>query len=92
MSSSPWLAVLNGSDLSWRPEPPYISGDEGLVALLTARLAFDSRIAVTPTGPFIEADVSDPRAVLAALAELGGELVVSEGAPVLEATPEGAVA
>lgn len=91
MPRASWLAVLNGSDLSWRPEPPYISGDEGLVAFLSARLAFDSRIAVTPTGPFIEADVSDPRAVLAALAELGGELIVSEGAPVAQ-LPLGAVA
>lgn len=91
MPFRPWLAVLDGSDLSWKPEPPYISGDPGLVALLTTRLAFDARIAVTPTGPFIEADVADPRAVLAALAELGGDLVVSDGAPALE-VPRGAVA
>lgn len=91
MSAVSWLAVLDGSDISWRPEPPYLTGDPDLVALLTARLAFDARIAVSPTGPFIEADISDPRAVLAALAELGGELRVSDGAPGV-AVPLGAVA
>lgn len=91
MTSRGWQAVLDGANLSWRPEPPYLSGDPGLVALLRARLAFDSRMAVTPTGPFIEADISDPRAVLAALAELGGELIVSDGASRAQ-LPLGAVA
>lgn len=60
MPARPWRASLDGVEITWRPRALHVSGDPVLLAFLEGRLSFGDRIAVTPTGPFIEADVAQP--------------------------------
>ena len=62
------LATLpDGRTLSWSPHWPYLNGDRALVAEAHAWLADRSTVAVTPTGPYVEATLSDPRAAYIAM-------------------------
>ena len=62
------LATLpDGRTLSWSPHWPFLTGDRALVAEAHAWLAGRSVVAVTPTGPYIEASLADPRAAYIAM-------------------------
>ena len=49
------------------PNRPYLTGDRALVAEAHAWLADRSMVAVTPTGPYVEATLADPRAAYIAI-------------------------
>ncbi|MGB7981107.1 MAG: hypothetical protein WCF36_09985 [Candidatus Nanopelagicales bacterium] len=67
-SADTMLATLpDGRTLSWSPHWPYLNGDRALVAEAHAWLADRSEVAITPTGPYIEATLSDPRAAYIAM-------------------------
>jgi len=67
-SGDTMLATLpDGRTLSWSPHWPYLNGDRALVAEAHAWLADRSTVAVTPTGPYVEATLSDPRAAFIAM-------------------------
>lgn len=62
------LATLpDGRTLSWSPHWPYLNGDRALVAEAHSWLADRSMVTVTPTGPYVEATLSDPRAAYIAM-------------------------
>jgi hypothetical protein len=62
------LATLpDGRTLSWSPDWPYLTGDRALVAEAHAWLADRSVVIVTPTGPFVEATLTDPLAAYIAM-------------------------
>jgi hypothetical protein len=58
----------DGRTLSWAPDWPYLTGDRALVAEAHAWLADRTMVAVTPTGPYVEATLADPRAAYIAIA------------------------
>lgn len=94
MFFDPWFAVVGVDVLSWSPEAPHLSGDEQLVDPIATRLSGGPWLALTPTGPFVAPDASDPLAVLGALWELFGDddVWLSPDAPTLDDAPEDAVA
>lgn len=57
----------DGRTLSWSPHWPHLNGDRALVAEAHAWLADRSMVAVTPTGPYVEATLTDPRAAYIAM-------------------------
>jgi hypothetical protein len=62
------LATLpDGRTLSWSPDWPYLTGDRALVAEAHTWLADRSVVVVTPSGPFVEATLTDPLAAYIAM-------------------------
>lgn len=92
MTREPWQAFGDGWAIRWDPAPPYLDGSPLVVAAILDRLALTpDLLAVTPTGPFVVPDESNPLAVLGALGMLGLEHFTA-GAPELEPLPRDAVA
>ena len=86
------LATLpDGRTLSWSPDWPYLTGDRALVAEAHAWLAERSVVIVTPTGPFVEATLTDPLAAYIAMRTVTPG-AAWQGIPTLtHPTPAGAV-
>lgn len=88
-----WTATGDDWSLSWSPTAPHhLTGDSEVVGAVTAHLAERGELAVTPTGPFVPADLAEPLAVLGALVSLGYSFGVSGDFPRLPSVPDGAVA
>lgn len=62
---APWGAQGDGWTIQWSPNPPHLSGTPGAVQVVRDQLLKGNLL--TPTGPLVEGDESDPLAVLAAL-------------------------
>lgn len=91
--SSEWSASGDGWAITWRPQPPHLSGSPDVVREVERRLAAQDVILATPTGPLIASDPAEPLAVLVVLREAAGSPVVETDGdvPAVPALPEGAV-
>ena len=84
-----------GRVLTWWPDEPHLDGTDSLVGAIVGELAalLGAPVGVTPTGPYVAAQISDPLAVLAVAARLGIELtVLGDLPPGIGDVPDGAVA
>lgn len=83
---APWSAHGVDWTLEWSPTPPHLRGTPGAVAITQHNLLQGNLL--TPTGPVVEGDESDPLAVLAALPE---EADLAGSPPPMPGVPEDAV-
>lgn len=90
MSSSPWLAILDGRFVYWSPAAPHLTGDDTIVPALLLQMNGEP-VALSPVGPVVDAVPSDPVAVLAVLRSMGKDLNVSRNGPKVGSIPSGAV-
>jgi len=93
-----WRADGEGWELLWSPDEPHLSGTEKVLTSVRKWLAEEhwrGSVAVTPTGPFVPADVGEPLAVLSALFVLRwrglGDFRLTGDAPRVPPVPPGAV-
>lgn len=92
MSYKPWLAMLSdGRLIRWSDKPPHVDGHDALTDEVLLRLKGAGQIALTPVGPAVDLDPTDPLAVLAVLREIDPKLRVSREGPTTDTLPEGAV-
>jgi hypothetical protein len=83
---APWAAQGDGWIIEWSPTPPYLAGTAGAVELTKENLL--ERNLLTPTGPSVEGDESNPLAVRAALP---GDAEFTGSPPPIPGYPEDAV-
>ena len=95
--TEPWTFTIEGVQLTWAPNAPFIFSDgsadgnliaEQLIRLIeSANIGIDSTFPATPTGPDLLAHPSAPYTVLYAINEIYGDepelLSFSENAPKL---------
>lgn len=92
MSSNSWFAVIEGEVIRWDTLPPYLAVDPLVVNPVRLRLASGLPLALSPTGPFLEANMADPLAALAAVQEVyGRDAWTSPDAPTIDGIPADAV-
>jgi hypothetical protein len=94
--SGDWSAHGDSWTLLWRNAAPHLSGTDTVRRSVIRWLGeSDGVVAVTPTGPFVRADVGEPLAVLSALFVLRwrglGDFTFSGDPPEIPALPPGAV-
>lgn len=66
-------ADVDGKHISWCKTEPYLTGDEELIARIRIELGSEDRYLVTPTGPYIQREVSRAAPVYLAILALFGE-------------------
>lgn len=72
MSSNRWSAEGDGWEFTWSPDPPHLRGTPRVVRNVARLLAPQADLAVTPVGPVVPSEISDPLAVLCVLRDAAG--------------------
>jgi len=84
----------DGRTIYWFDQPPYLLGDTSLIAEVETQLymeSLDGGVLVTPTGPWVVADESNPLAVFGAANLATSHTITWKNPPdVLGDIPEGA--
>lgn len=58
---------------TWNPTYPHLTGDEELIQQINGELASHEGFSVTPTGPFVESDISQAASVYMAILKICDE-------------------
>ncbi len=88
-----WTASGSDWEIEWTRYEPHLRGTPEIVIEVQRYVFASEELAVTPTGPWIKADLSDPMAVVVAISSLYSDVAfVNAPNPVtlwIDDVPEG---
>ena len=76
-----FTVTVGDQSLTWNPIHPHLTGDEELIQRIGGELALHEGFSVTPTGPFVESDVSQAPPVYLAVLSIFGDTVEISNPP-----------
>ena len=73
--------TVGNQSVAWNPTYPHLTGDEELIQQVKGELASHEGFSVTPTGPFVESDISQAPPVYLAMLSIFGDTVEISNSP-----------